>query len=546
MAINSKIILCKDINLDKQYKNVLNYTESQMVTLCQSKAIASANDYSFVRTSPNRVYVDFNYNLCLQANYIAFQNPRYSNKWFFAFIDEVIYKSDKSTEIRFTVDAWSTWFDKLIQNPCYVIRQHVNDDTVGANTIPEDIDVGDLITDFTIEETSHTSNQGWYWVICACNYDPDNNIRYSECSLVGNYVQGCTWFAFLIKPLENSQNNGISVLNDWLQLLDRKSHSDDMQAMFVLPYNLLPPGTVETTHKVSNNPSVLRKTTEFEKSSIRVFNDYQAKNNKLYTYPYSFLRVTNNMGSFNDYKIEDFMSEDDKVKFDFIVLQCLGCSGKLRPIDYKGVPYNDDESLTLGKYPVLSWSSDAYTNWLSQNCYNIAVEGINLHASNMLNTVGTAMNVSSNPENINFGNLATQSVSQTLSEASFVAKTIGSIRSAKMLPNTAKGNVNSGDLSFLLLNLDFKYMHMRPKVEYLQIIDDYFTRFGYKINRVTTPNITGRKYWNYIEIGAGEEIGKGEVPVNYMETINNACQKGVTIWHNHDNIGNFSLLNTII
>lgn len=30
---------------------------------------------------------------------------------------------------------------------------------------------------------------------------------------------------------------------------------------------------------------------------------------------------------------------------------------------------------------------------------------------------------------------------------------------------------------------------------------------GYKINRIKTPNITGRLNFNYVEIGQNEEIG---------------------------------------
>lgn len=69
---------------------------------------------------------------------------------------------------------------------------------------------------------------------------------------------------------------------------------------------------------------------------------------------------------------------------------------------------------------------------------------------------------------------------------------------------------------------------------------------GYKTNRVKTPNITGRTYWNYVEIDSHDDIGNGNVPNNYMEIINNIARKGVTIWHNHANIGNFSLSNSIV
>lgn len=87
---------------------------------------------------------------------------------------------------------------------------------------------------------------------------------------------------------------------------------------------------------------------------------------------------------------------------------------------------------------------------------------------------------------------------------------------------------------------------MRAKTEYLRIIDDYFSRFGYKINEILTPNIVGRQNWNYVEIGSSEDIGYGTVPSKYMDEINKACRRGVTIWHNHNNVGNYSLNNPIV
>ena len=105
---------------------------------------------------------------------------------------------------------------------------------------------------------------------------------------------------------------------------------------------------------------------------------------------------------------------------------------------------------------------------------------------------------------------------------------------------------NNGDVNFSSRQNIFAIHHLRVKTEYLKIIDDYFTRFGYAVKSLAMPNITGRTYWNYVEIGASEEIGYGEVPSKFMDTINNACRRGVTIWHNHANVGNYSLDNTIV
>lgn len=68
-------------------------------------------------------------------------------------------------------------------------------------------------------------------------------------------------------------------------------------------------------------------------------------------------------------------------------------------------------------------------------------------------------------------------VSGITSVAANTASMIGDMFKASMGSNTAQGNANAGDVSFSQNINRFKIMHMRPKKEYLQIIDDYFSRF---------------------------------------------------------------------
>ena len=194
--MNSQIILAKGINVDKNYVNVLNYSEEQMLQICRQNEVVSANNYSFIRTN-GTILVGFTYSQCLQANYIAFQNPNYANKWFFAWIDEVNYKSEKSCELKFTIDAWSTWFNKLTIKPCYVIRHHVNDDIVGNYTQPEGLELGEYVvnniiqthemddlvavlqvTKSTTDEDLIATNFGGIWSAGRCLYMP----RYKQFS----------------------------------------------------------------------------------------------------------------------------------------------------------------------------------------------------------------------------------------------------------------------------------------------------------------------------------------------------------------------------
>lgn len=544
--MNSKIILVKNINIDKQYTNVLSYTEAQMLELCRSQGhlVAQADNYSFLRNT-GTIMAGFTYAQCLQANYIAFQNPDYSNKWFFAWIDDVIYKGDKNTEITFTVDAWSTWFDKWNKKVCFINRQHVNDDTIGLHTIPENLDVGEVIEEQETEDESYGNEYGYYvgvlsnWQIkdgsdgtevLASNKGTQN----AGISVYDNTVFGEQLFLFDITSLQSFKNLALFLLRT-----NSDGHIEDVNNIFILP-NLAITASQLKLHTASvggqefnwytltyNTLPTKFNTTINKRTS---FSNFIPKNNKCFVYPYNYLFVSNNNGSNNIYKYEDFTSENCVFENQFSI--AIGGSGRLVPKNYKNMSTNDDEALPTGKYPTCAWSSDAFTNWLTQN-------GVNLVASIALTAGGVATAIATGGATLPIVAGAITSVAGT------VAGTIGQFNQASLSPNIAGGQA-TGDVIWACNRNKFTFREMRAKTEYLKIIDDYFTRFGYAIKSLELPNITGRRYWNYVEIGASEEIGYGEVPSKYMDIINNACRRGVTIWHNHGNVGNYNLNNIIV
>ena len=266
---------------------------------------------------------------------------------------------------------------------------------------------------------------------------------------------------------------------------------------------------------------------------------YSPKNKKCYVYPYNYLLVTNNAGSQNIYKYEFF--SDSTCKFDVQLSMAIGCSGRSVPKNYKGIAENIDECLPLAKYPTCSWSSDAYTNWLTQNSVNITKQNVNIGFTGAKGVIGVVGNLLSG----NIGGALTSGFDSVQSLTNQILDLEGSFYQAKLLPSITGGN-NDGDVNFASLDIGFKYMRMRCNDKYLRIIDDYFSRFGYKTLVVKIPNITSRKYWNYLQIGQGESLGYGSIPQNALDIINKIAQKGFTIWHDSNEIGNYDLNNVIL
>lgn len=190
---------------------------------------------------------------------------------------------------------------------------------------------------------------------------------------------------------------------------------------------------------------------------------------------------------------------------------------------------NDTERMTLGKYPTISWNADGYINWLTQ-------QGINEFSKSATNIITAGIGVATGGIGLGIGAIAMSSE---------VLDIFGTYQEGKQ-QGAIIGGKNTGDLMSVTDRNTFIFYRMHCKKSQIEKIDQYFTKFGYKVNSLKTPNITGRTYFNYVEIAPSEEIGFGNIPAKYMEQINKAFRKGITIWHDHSKIGDYSVNNTIV
>lgn len=534
MAINSNLILAKNIKIDK--KNVCRYVGTDLLVLMrnQNHLIYEGSSYSFIQK--NRIYVSASYEDCLYANYLAFCNPRYSDKYFFAWITKVIYTNDGTCEIEYEIDSWSTWYAHLTFKPCFVIREHVNDDTIGKHTLDENLNVGKVYAESI--RVQDWSNYAYVGVLS--NYIPGIIASYTYTG-VSMYNKTCFGSQLLIFPVSTSSSFG--ELNAFLKRANNDGMIENVHDMFWIPYNAIDPSQlqlvqfpVETATDVHSLYTLPYSDNPYESnisySKPLTFDNYSPKNNKLKCYPFNYLYVTNNNGSQNILKIEDFSGNNIQFKEMFSI--AIGGSGELIPVNYKGNPLNIDESIPLGKLPTIQWSADSFTNWLTQNAVNEKNELIRY-----------GINQASNMMNLNIGG-AVQSASELIlqKEERFYK--------ASLLPEKVSGTA-TGDIKFSSGNTNYEIHRMRPTIEYLKIADDFLSRFGYKVNELKVPNISGRANWNYVEIGEGEICAyangnnqNGQVPQVDLDIINSQLRGGLTIWSNPENIGNFNLSNGIV
>lgn len=537
-----QVYLCKT-PLENDYKHQLTFANATaQQTYFASKVFRSDTDYTYIKKD-NTITVNFPIDDIITCNYLYYKNVGFSTKFYYCFITKMEYVNENATRLTIETDVWQTYMFDIVKKTCFVEREHVNDDTFGSNTVPEGLDTGEFI----INECDEFTRMDLTYNIVGVSRpqtDTEANSIYGG-SMNGLYT-GLSFYVF-----QDATETG-----KFIKAYDRIGHGDNIVTVFALPQNFFPNITFETL-TVYNDSGTAYGTmtgkritdttipTEFIRKTIyknTTLNGYSPKNNKMFTGEFNYLYVTNNGGTDVKYNYEDFIS-DPHFKIDGVM--CVGGSIKLMPTNYKkydclnpNTRYSWSEynyGITCAKYPTCSWSNDAYTNWLTQNATNFLVEDIKFGYSQFGSTPGE--------ENIN-------EISKMMNR-DWIAKGIGHYldrmalkKSYSFMPVQAKGSINAGDITLCEGAIGFWYYKMSVKYEYAKRIDDFLSMFGYKVNNIKIPNITGRLNWNYVKtIGCNFE---GDIPQIYLNKIKDIFNNGITFWHDPTKFLDYSQSNTIV
>ena len=529
-------------NLDLDENNQINFASATaQYTYFNSLSHLTIQSASYQRKD-NYIRYPAHIDSIIQYNYCMYKNTHYSTKWFYAYITKMEYENDNCTRVYIKTDVWQTWQFDLTFKKSFVEREHTNNDTVGSNTVPENLETGEYI----INSVSSLMGEAQYYpVVATAPLKHAQNITETfmrpTSTAYNDVFGGSDFYVF----------DSTSDAYKFMQYVDVNGQNDAINSIFMIP-KLLFNKLSKTSYTFAGHGSagqeayipsfsyycvtavtIANLVNQHSVTVPQTINGYTPRNKKLLTYPYNFLEVCNNSGGSVIYKYEQFVNNTPKFNVDGAV--CPGCSIHLYPVNYNkisdttlnqtGIKYAWQDGLNAGKYPIGSWNCDSYTNWLTQNSINVDVSMIGSEIS-----LGLGI-ATGNPLGIIAG-------------IKGVAENVGELRRHEMQPNQVRGNTNVGDCTYAHRNLLFAFNKKSIKAEFARIIDDFWDMYGYKVNRLKVPNFTSRTNWNYVKL-INPNI-EGYIPQEDLQEIKTMFSNGITIWHNTTTFLDYSQSNGII
>lgn len=562
----SGIIRIGRVPFDNSYRHTMTFGSAAEQTSYFSSVCTQAlsdDRYTYVRMNGN-IRVGFNAERLYTYNYVMYQNANYGSKWFYAFIVGVEYVNENTTELVLELDVMQTWYFDYTLKECFVEREHVDDDTVGAHINPEP--EMPLVTEVQSRWTGEDFNDRY--VVVQTNEEPHysgSTVPDAPQPVVGgmyhHVFSGGKYYGYDANDLDNHDGQ----LYRFLDGMNRTGAADSITSMFMLPKKFAPQigpdyGFAENSGAALRDYSVGRPTTQG--------GGYVPHNNKLFTYPYCFCRMTDNNGSVVELRYELWTEANG---YHWLETGCIDPQAMcfVIPKGYNGVQVNWDHALSFPVTATCSWVYSAYETWLAQNQLSNTISLLTnaaMIAIPAARGIGAAAKVLGSSVKAKGGVSAVRNMEGGTSTALLRRE---SARAGAETATSGWGGLSMGAGALGLANLAGEYSRQSqiPDVqrgqasgnnmashaaqtynvdtvvlreEFARIVDGFFDMYGYQVDSVKVPNRTGRPSWNYVK--CQNSCHEGNVPADMMAQINAIYDAGITFWHTSD-VGNYSRAN---
>lgn len=516
-------------------KNVQSYdSRAVQISTIQGLLAHKYEHINIIRRDSDLILKGVNEDLT-QCNYLMYQNADISNKWYFAFIDNVQYNSLNSVIISHTIDVWQTYQFDITYYKNLILRSHVakDTDTVGRWLAPEPISVAPEF------ERKHNVFNDLSWspqyVLHSTSVFNPNTKKYeykgngTGASLSAEYgifvdndddVQTVVKNYGKLSAAEALKSNDDDKYSNWIsdlltgQTIDKavklisttsisqlQDHRNELIGLYAIP-DWVHDGT---NKYATNNIKKKEVTTTLPKATLAC--GYTPRNKKMLSSLCKAYLFYNENGFKLPLKPELFTSDTPV----FTVKSTeLSTNGFL---------------LQIGSYADYT----AKTNKISYNCENRLGYDANTGLDKVLNTLTSAVGV------VNaVGSVASQAFAGNVGGA--VQGAVGAVQqSINMIDALGQRGVSTGASGDIMSITEKRAMpvfaDVSPTEAQCRYIDDYLDVYGYAINEIgkISTYMKNRSNWNYIQV-ANCNI-KVSAPNDDVNKLKQMFESGVTIWH---------------
>lgn len=535
----SIIHICSGVRLDARYEHSIYFANAEaQQEYFAGKVVKTFPAYSYLRKSWP-IQVEATMEQAKTWSYLYFRNG--TGKYYYYFITQVEYKNDNMVELSLELDVLQTYLFNFTLLPSFVERQHTPTDAIGEHTVEEGLDVGELTTNGTAD-----IDPGKLCIMVMCSINP-NVTQESQVTEALPYMYNRVFSGVKIWAVNPDKwqawGQQLETLNDIGQI-------ESITAMWMYPMQFVILGGEATWDGTELASPVERAKTLTDASLVYEFpkqlttiDGYTPKNKKLFCYPYNFAYCTNNEGTHAVYRYERFTGD----KMSFVMSGSLTPGGgvHLTPKNYDGLLNNYNAGMSLTGFPTCAWNSDIYKLWLAQNqnqnAFNLATGGLKIIGgigTAILSAGATATGVGAVPGVAGIGaGLAT-----AYSGAQQIAGMMHQAHDKDIVPPQANGNFSSS-VNITDNKLGFSLYYKSVTAEMARMLDDYFTMYGYRLNRVQVPNIHARPKYTYVKtVGCNMQGNLCNADLIRLQSI---FDKGVTFWVDGNRIADYTQDNTV-
>lgn len=538
---NTTLYVLANVPLDNTYQNTMYFGSlSDQVSTFMGKRKYTFNAMSYQRHNANRIRVERSSDTMIDCNYLMFQNTDYGNKWFYAFINEVNYVNEVTTELVYEIDVMQTWFFDFRLGHSFVEREHVANDDWFEYIADEGLETGDYIWGSSKKSTVFNTMSGC--VMAVTKSDGSALEDGDDATGVYNGV----WCGAKIYP-----KTSITAYRNYMKKAQEEGQMDAVIAAYMAPSTLV---SYLSSGGGTKDSSYLMQVPVY----TGTFGGYQPKNKKLYCYPFNFL-VVDAVENQQIYKYELFNINGNQLsalEFDEYGTILPNPVGVTMPRNYAGsqsagIDMDTSYALTIGNFPINGMNSDTYKAWVAQNSNTTNNSTLWQWVGGALSALGGAalmgIGIAGMPAS---GGLTAPVVAGGMTMLGGATTMVSSVASnmakksdVAALPDKHIGS-EAADVFSMNGSRTFTYRNRHITREYAERIDKYFSMFGYKVNTVKVPNINVRPHFTFCKTCGCNIIGS--VPAQDAKKICSIFDQGITHWKNMANIGNYNLDNRAV